>query len=79
MDQTTDPQISQITQTEIQFWNLRNLRNLRMGSGSDGPVYLRPIAPTYRIARVAVLLVSPACRTSEAAPAGKPPGTRTFT
>jgi len=31
-DQTTDPQISQITQIEIQFWNLRNLRNLRMGS-----------------------------------------------
>jgi len=26
---TTDPQISQI---KIQFWNLRNLRNLRMGS-----------------------------------------------
>jgi hypothetical protein len=32
MDQTTDPQISQITQIKIQFWNLRNLRNLRMGS-----------------------------------------------
>jgi len=37
MNQTTDPQISQITQIKIQFWNLRNLRNLRMGSGSDGP------------------------------------------
>jgi len=33
MDQTTDPQISRITQIKIQFWNLRNLRNLRMGSG----------------------------------------------
>jgi len=32
MDQTTDPQISQITQIKIQCWNLRNLRNLRMGS-----------------------------------------------
>jgi hypothetical protein len=37
MDQTTDPQISQIAQIKIQFWNLRNLRNLRMGSGSAGP------------------------------------------
>ena len=37
MDQTTHPQISQITQIKIQFRNLRNLRNLRMGSGSAGP------------------------------------------
>jgi hypothetical protein len=27
----------QITQIKIQFWNLRNLRNLRMSSGSAGP------------------------------------------
>ena len=46
MDQTTDPQISQITQIKIQFWNLRNLRNLRMGSVPPCGmvrVHLRPI------------------------------------
>jgi hypothetical protein len=45
MDQTTDPQITQI---KIQFWNLRNLRNLRMGSGSAGPgssVFIRGELP----------------------------------